>query len=264
MLIGQVYEDIKPVRVGPWVRPIFYVGTGTAGFGNRNGEQFPWRLRPRIIPMPEETAIKVSTIRKLASTQPQSAWECVLNGKSSIKLPPFSSHRLELQAECHSTAFIQCTFDRPKTAGSTMRLTYSEGYEGLPVEKPNAKPYPWARNKGDRLDSENGSLFGPSDSIDISSLPGENSLVYEPFWWRTFRHVVLDVQAGPSGLTINSFGARQTNYPLLPKGSWKADDESEAIWDMSLRTLRNCMFDGYSDCPFFEQLQSVCPSLMCS
>jgi hypothetical protein len=107
------------------------------------------------------------------------------------------------------------------------------------------------------LDSEKGSLFGPSDSVDISSLSGQDIIEYEPFWWRTFRHIVLDVQAGPSGLTIRLFEAKQTNYPLDPTGSWRGDGESEAIWDMSLRTLRNCMFDGYSDCPFFEQLQSV-------
>jgi hypothetical protein len=51
--------------------------------------------------------------------------------------------------------------------------------------------------------------------------------------------------------------ADQVNYPLAVKASWKDCDDvqSEEIWNVSIRTMRNCMFDGYSDCPFYEQLQ---------
>ncbi|KAK5202778.1 hypothetical protein LTR41_011469 [Exophiala xenobiotica] len=54
-----------------------------------------------------------------------------------------------------------------------------------------------------------------------------------------------------------SFKAKQVNYPLDVKVSWKQPEgvDSDNIWKVSIRTLRNCMFDAYSDCPFYEQLQ---------
>ncbi|KAK5541690.1 hypothetical protein LTR46_012113, partial [Exophiala xenobiotica] len=53
-----------------------------------------------------------------------------------------------------------------------------------------------------------------------------------------------------------SFKAKQVNYPLDVKVSWKQPEgvDSDNIWKVSIRTLRNCMFDAYSDCPFYEQL----------
>jgi hypothetical protein len=64
------------------------------------------------------------------------------------------------------------------------------------------------------------------------------------------------VAVGAEGLTVHSIELRQTNYPLQPRATWdSSSSEMGRIWDVSLRTLRNCMFDGYSDCPFYEQLQ---------
>lgn len=64
-----------------------------------------------------------------------------------------------------------------------------------------------------------------------------------------------------------SFEAVQVNYPIGVKAEWKepAMKENEKIWEVSIRTLRNCMFDGYSDCPFYEQLQYALfpPSAFC-
>lgn len=49
----------------------------------------------------------------------------------------------------------------------------------------------------------------------------------------------------------------QVNYPLNIKTSWEepGDAHSKEFWNVSIRSMRNCMFDGYSDCPFYEQLQ---------
>jgi hypothetical protein len=129
-------------------------------------------------------------------------------------------------------------------------VTYSEGYELEP------RNYPFFRTKADRLDAENGHLIGPYDEV-ILDLPQAQTIKYEPFWFRTFRIIRLEITVGPEPIQLLSFDAIQVNYPLAVKASWKeaGDEHSEQIWDVSIRTMRNCMFDGYSDCPFYEQLQ---------
>jgi hypothetical protein len=67
----------------------------------------------------------------------------------------------------------------------------------------------------------------------------------------------LEIAVGSGPVEFLSFDATQVNYPLDVRASWKepGDSHSEKMWDVSIRTMRNCMFDGYSDCPFYEQLQ---------
>lgn len=158
---------------------------------------------------------------------------------------------LEVQADVHSTAFLQWTF---KATGEQsqikLKAMYSEGYELEP------RNYPFFRTKADRLDAERGHLIGPYDEV-ILDAPRGQTVVYEPFWFRTFRILRLEVTIGSEPVELLSFDAVQVNYPLAVKASWKepGDEHSEKIWDISIRTMRNCMFDGYSDCPFYEQLQ---------
>lgn len=159
-------------------------------------------------------------------------------------------HTLEVQAEVHSTAFIAWSFRAPKRSQVTLKVTYSEGYELEP------RSYPFFRTKSDRLRTQNGHLIGPFDLVTLD-VPEVGIVKYEPFWFRTFRVMRVEVTVGSEPVEFLSFKANQTNYPIEPKASWKepGDSYSEQIWDVSIRTMRNCMFDGYSDCPFYEQLQ---------
>ena len=216
-----------------------------------NGDLLPWRLRSRAIPMPEESCVGVDTIRACHSIAAIEDWAAYLSESRAITLPGGSSHRLELQADVHSTAFLRWTFKAAaKQSQITLKVTYSEGYELEP------RNYPFFRTKADRLDAEKGHLIGPYDEVTLD-LPDAKTAVYEPFWFRTFRILRLEITVGPEPVELMSFEATQVNYPLAVKASWKepGDQHSEQIWDVSIRTMRNCMFDGYSDCPFYEQLQ---------
>ncbi|KAJ4184941.1 hypothetical protein NW755_008855 [Fusarium falciforme] len=130
------------------------------------------------------------------------------------------------------------------------KITYSEGYELKP------RSYPFFRTKADRLDTKDSYLIGPYDDVTID-IPASQTATYEPFWFRTFRVLQLEVTVGPEPVQLLSFEADQVNYPLGVKASWSqpGDTHSGQMWDVSIRTMRNCMFDGYSDCPFYEQLQ---------
>ena len=129
------------------------------------------------------------------------------------------------------------------------KVTYSEGYELEP------RSYPFFRSKADRLDAKGGHIIGPYDEVVVRV--SETESFYEPFWFRTFRVFRLEITVNEEPVELKSFEATQVNYPMAVKASWKEPGytQSEDIWDVSIRTMRNCMFDGYSDCPFYEQLQ---------
>ncbi|KAB8215152.1 Six-hairpin glycosidase-like protein [Aspergillus novoparasiticus] len=156
-----------------------------------------------------------------------------------------------LHADTHSTAFLRWAFQGITNASQiTLKVTYSEGYELEP------RSYPYFRKKTDRLDAKAGHLIGPYDAVTLD-IPDTQAVAYEPFWFRTFRLLRLEIIVGEEPVRMLPLEATQVNYPLAIKASWTepGDEYSERIWDVSIRTMRNCIFDGYSDCPFYEQLQ---------
>ena len=200
--------------------------------------------------MPEESRVSVNAVRACQSVAGIDNWTALFLENRPLTLPSGSSHSLEFQVEVHSTAFLRWTFKAAKQSRVRFKVTYSEGYELEP------RTYPILRTKADRLDANNGHLLGPFDEVTLD-MPESQTVIYEPFWFRTFRLLRLEITAGSMPVEILSFEATQVNYPLAVKASWKEpeDAHSEKIWDVSIRTMRNCMFDGYSDCPFYEQLQ---------
>jgi len=243
--VRQISERIEPTPPNSWISPKVY------GMGTLNGDLLPWRLRPRAIPTPEETPVGVSTVRACQSIAATDEWTACLAKNKVMTLAANSSHTLELQADMHSTAFLKWTFKATgKQSQIKLKVMYSEGYELEP------RNYPFFRTKADRLDAEKGHLIGPFDEVTLN-VPHAQTAVYEPFWFRTFRIMRLEIAAGSEPVELLGFEAKQVNYPLAVKASWKdlGDKDSEKIWAVSIRTMRNCMFDGYSDCPFYEQLQ---------
>ncbi|KAL4920604.1 hypothetical protein BDW62DRAFT_198903 [Aspergillus aurantiobrunneus] len=239
----HINERIAPVALSPPVTPVVY------GIKTLNGELAPWRLRPRPIPMHEESRVAVDTVRSCQSTVSPDEWTAALATGKALLLSGNSSNTLELQADVHSTAFLRWTFLAAKASSVRLKVTYSEGYELDP------RSYPFFRSKGDRLGA-NGHLIGPFDDVYLE-IPDSSPLTYEPFWFRTFRLLRLEITVGPEAVTLTAFNATQVNYPLAVKATFDnpGDTESGRIWEVSIRTMRNCMFDGYSDCPFYEQLQ---------
>ncbi|KAJ5820026.1 hypothetical protein N7474_005617 [Penicillium riverlandense] len=238
----HISERIVPTPPAPKVTPIAY------GIRTLNGDIPPWNLRPRAIPMPESSRAVVNTVRACESTASIYDWTDHLSSDRPLSLPGGSSHIVELQADVHSTAFVRWAFKG--NSHVQLRVTYSEGYELEP------RSYPFFRSKADRLDSKNGQIVGPYDDVTLN-LTGEQSVVYEPFWFRTFRVMRLEITVGPEPVELLQFEATQVNYPMAVKATWNepGDQVTKQIWDVSIRTMRNCMFDGYSDCPFYEQLQ---------
>ena len=216
------------------------------------GAYSPWSLQPREFPLPDETACPFKAVRHADSAIPVEKWHSFITGRSPLLLEAGTTHRIELEFEVHSTAYLGIAARRPERGGSSLKLTYSEAYERLPRTR-KASP-----QKDDRTMREGHGLVGPSDSYVFRGKEGEHFTAeesYEPFFWKTFRFIVLEIKVADDPLELLRIDCRQTNYPMGVLAKWDTGDELQSkMWDVSIRTMRNCMFDGYYDCPFYEQL----------
>ncbi|MCM1086735.1 MAG: hypothetical protein NC419_01175 [Muribaculaceae bacterium] len=177
-------------------------------------------------------------------------WNLMLAEKDTVRIAPHSHEIVEIDA-----GELMCGFLSLRMAdgeGSIIRLLSSEGYVKELPSSPGEFPV-----KGDRTDWENGHLYGFTDTYRAAGNGTiERPECYEPFWFRTFRFVRLEIETSDTPLAIIGFDYLETGYPLEVQTKVSASDKSlEAIWDISLRSLRRCMQETYTDCPFYEQLQ---------
>ncbi|KAL2847092.1 Six-hairpin glycosidase [Aspergillus pseudodeflectus] len=226
------------------------------------GNSAPWHLSPRLIPTLRIEQIAFSAVHNCDSSVPLQLWEKALLGSGlPLCLPPGSTHQLDLEVPFHTTAFVEAVFERvPEDAtGNSLTLTYAESYEDTPIEVPDI------RRKGQRCDDSK-SLFGPRDIYEMNAPSMHDSLRYtsnpkstvvvRPFHWRTFRFIRVNITVGSHPLVLNELTINKVNYPLQRLADVDPPDtETKTLWDISIRTLENCMHDCYEDCPFYEQLQ---------
>ncbi len=162
-----------------------------------------------------------------------------------------STKILELNAGELTTGFLQLLLCGGQ--GADIELLTSECY-AYPNPAPGYAPMP---RKGNRLDKENGQLFGLTDVYTAAGYgTPDMPEAYQTFWFRTFRFVRLKITTKDAPLTVLSFDYRETGYPLDVKTKIQfGSDEMARNWEISVRTLRRCMHETYEDCPFYEQLQ---------
>jgi hypothetical protein len=80
--------------------------------------------------------------------------------------------------------------------------------------------------------------------------------VFERFEWCAIRWMQLTVRNAPDGLIIRGLGANLVNYPVETRGHFEASDPLlTGLWQTGAYTLRQCMHDGWEDCPSREQRQ---------
>jgi alpha-L-rhamnosidase len=164
-----------------------------------------------------------------------------LSDGTAVTLQPNGRYVTVLDAGELTTGFIR--LNMKGGAGSTIRLRYSESFYIMENGTPK---------KGIRDDAENGVILGHDDVY----YPSGGEEVYEPFWFRTFRFIQLEVNTGDDALTIEPPVYMETGYPLEVKTHVESSVPwVNEVWDISLRTLKRCMHETYEDCPYYEQLQ---------
>ncbi len=95
-----------------------------------------------------------------------------------------------------------------------------------------------------------GKIVGASDILTVSK-----SLVYRPYMTKTARYIKVEVDA-KADFAIKRAEFLEYRYPLEICNNFECSDAVyNRIWDVSIHTLRNCMFDTYVDCPYYEMQQ---------
>ncbi len=179
-------------------------------------------------------------------------WDDMLQRDNPLTIPAYSKEVVEISACELTTGFLELRLVSGKD--SVVRILTSECYAYPPRNRGEGPSLPV---KGDRADHVNGSLYGFTDTYQVSGHGDSNAVeYYEPFWFRTFRYLQISIETSGTPLTVERLSYRETGYPLEVKTSVQTSDPMMSdIWDISLRTLRRCMHETYEDCPFYEQLQ---------
>lgn len=210
----------------------------------------PGNLQARTIPFLYRKAGRfkeVTVVRNSAYSKEE--WEKVLTDKNILCFMPFTKEIVEISAGEEMTGYLHLRLRGGK--GTKINILQSESYvqrernpEGLPVKKR-------------RDDWENGYLEGFTDVYEVAGYgTKDRTEEYEPFWFRTFRYIRLEIAIAAEPLILEDFFYTETGYPLDVQTEVKCSEEVMSdIWEISERSLRRCMHESYEDCPFYEQLQ---------
>lgn len=158
-----------------------------------------------------------------------------LSEHGTVTIPAGTTKRIILDAGVEVNGYPCFRFQGGR--GSRVEITYFEKFTGKGAKT--------------KTDAQCGEITGITDKLLLS---GEK-MVFEPFWYRTFRFISVSVEAcGDATMEMPSY--RKTGYPLEVK-SWVSSSEGwvEQVWSLCVRTLKNCMMETYMDCPYYEQNQ---------
>ena len=210
----------------------------------------PADLSPRPIPYMMLARKKAGSVVPKYEPETSAGWEELLNGEGILEIPAHTETEIELHAGELVCGYLSLRVRHGR--GTAVRILSSEGYvqegEGIHSRLPK---------KGDRMDWVHGHLQGYEDIYHVSGYGlADREEVYEPYWFRTFRFLRLEIRTGEEPCVLTGLDCLETGYPLEVKAGAETSDESMAgIWDISLRSLKRCMHETYMDCPFYEQLQ---------
>ncbi|MBQ5960294.1 MAG: hypothetical protein IJL53_06480 [Firmicutes bacterium] len=158
-----------------------------------------------------------------------------------MQVPAGGSRVIELDAGILRTAYFRLS---AAGKGGKIKVIFAERYFPADEKTPSG---PMLRD-----DAAHGVLRGHSDEY----LLAPEKQIYESFWFRTFRFVRIEMQAGTEPLTMEMPDFLETAYPLNVRAKLNSSDPVfSELWQTSIHTLECCMHETYEDCPYYEQLQ---------
>jgi len=218
-------------------------GTGI----NKYGELSPILLTQRMIPNMEE--IPGEFVKEMPLHKEEKGFTFDKNGIAVI--PAHEKRVIELDAGVERTAYLKLI---GKGCGGKVTIYYAERYF------PRDETVPTGSMRRD--DWENGYLGSRRSGTDFMTglhdilTLTDTETAFENFWFRTFRFVRIEVEAGDAPVTLKKPDYLMTAYPLKVTAKFTFPEEKwDRLWDIAVRTLRNCMHETHEDCPYYEQLQ---------
>lgn len=201
------------------------------GYGTDN----LWTLKPRTIPLMEETLQRIPEVRRSKGLQVSNAF---LTGKQALTIPANKTVSILLDQTFNTTAYPELVVSGGK--GSSIKLMYAEAlFKG--------------KDKGNRNEIEGKELIG---NYDVFQPDGSKNRLFRPLWLRTYRYMQVDITTKEEPLIIEDLYGMYTGYPFKEKASFSSNDRSlQEIWKVGWRTARLCAGETYYDCPYYEQLQ---------
>lgn len=159
---------------------------------------------------------------------------------SPIPMMYFSAQSLPmLRPGVYDAGQLTCGYVRLRCSGKgSLRITYAESMAFL--------------ENGQRIkrkrDDQAGLILGDHDELTI-----DGTCLFEPFWMRTFRYISIEAQGD---VRIESFDYLETGYPLIVAEGYDFCNETDnKLFEISVNTLKRCMHETYTDCPYYELLQ---------
>lgn len=92
---------------------------------------------------------------------------------------------------------------------------------------------------------------------------GKSLQEYNPFAYKTFRFLRIDIYTKEQELELESIDVFETGYPFDIKGSFESNSEEyDALWDISVRTIMRCTYETFMDCPYYERMQYIMDTML--
>lgn len=232
-------------------------------YENRRDPTSPYGLLPRLIPALEEGKAERFADAFLpggGAVSPE--WTALFANEGAVTIPPGQTVKLILDAGRLTTAYMQLL--AIGGAGARLRLTYAEALRlpwGTPGARLLGRPQSLANLASHFADESSGWTFdrrgriaGWSDIWEPAGSGGPEH--FEPWHWRAFRYVGLEIETGAAPLVLCGAGHRFTAYPYEVRADFTCSDERlDRIWRTALRTMRLCSHETFEDCPHYEQMQ---------
>jgi hypothetical protein len=150
-----------------------------------------------------------------------------------------------LETKHYATAFPQLSFAGGKNR--EVRIMYAEAL-GEWVDEAGRKVWQKGEIRDDFI------RYEPHGYRDTLILRGDD-YDWEPFYWRAFRYVQIEILASDEPVTLRDARFRLSVHPQRFAARFDSSDpQARSIFDISVHTFRVGAHEIYDDSPYYEQL----------